>query len=409
MSAGVSEATQVLEPVFSVSLPSEVLDGVMAAVESVAGAHFTGAFQEYITNGKRPQFPPVVQNASICVALIDCDVNPEAALETMHNLQQMMPGKIRLIAVSENPDAAFLMRLIRTRCNDVLTKPLVATDLTSALLRFQTGGGLDSTSPLQTGKAIAVVGSKGGVGTSILAVHLALHLAKTLGKRVLLVDNKHQLGHLALYLGIKQPKYYFSELLQNADRLDAQLLEGLTTRHSQGLDVIASPHLCAPRYETSPSAASSVLAFLRQRYDFILLDLELEASEWLNALITSCDEVDLVCTPDVASLRDMARRIEYLSLTDGFASKLRVILNRVGIEPSVPKADIERATHFPVSVEVPNAPSELMTTINAGEPIPVTSKGKFTQAISKWAKTVAAESASTSMHTPAKKRSRLWG
>lgn len=409
MSTAVVEAVQVIQPVFSVCVPGELLANVVTAVESVKGAQFVGEFQEYVTNGKKPQFPTTFVNAPMCVAVIDCDHNPEAAFETMKNLQQQMPGKIRLVAVSEDPEPAFLMRLIRIRCNEVLTKPIVPGDLASALLRFQSAGNPDADAPLQKGKAIALIGSKGGVGTSTLAVHLAMHLVKTHQKRVLLVDNKHQLGHLALYLGIKQPRYYFSELLQNADRLDAHLLEGLTTRHSTGLDVIASPHLCTPRYETRVDAAASVLGFLRQRYDFVLLDMEAECSEWLKAVIDCCHEVDIICTPDVASLRDFARHIEYLSLIEGFASKLRVILNRGGIEPAVPKADIERATRFPVNVEVPNNPVELMKAMNAGEPIPVTNKGKFTQAIAKWAKALVAESESEAVQTPSKKRLRLWG
>lgn len=409
MSKAVAEATQVIQPVFSVCVPGELLGNVMTAVEGVSGAQFVGEFQEYVTKGKRPHFPSALTSARMSVALIDCDVNQEAALETMENLQQLMPGKIRMIAVSEDPDPAFLMRLIRTRCNEVLTKPIVSADLATALLRFQTYGQVDAFGPMQMGKAIALVGSKGGVGTSTLAVHLAMHLVKTHGKRVLLVDQKHQLGHLALYLGIKQPKYYFSELLQNTDRLDVPFLEGVTTRHSHGLDVIASPHICTPRYETRVAAAPPVLAFLRQRYDFVLLDMELECSEWLPSVLGSCDEIGIVCTPDVASLRDFARHTEYLSLIDGFTTKLRVVLNRVGMEPSVPKDDIERAIRFPVSVEIPDNPVELMKAINAGEPIAVTSKGKYTQALAKWAKTLAADPASESLNGPAKKRMKLWG
>lgn len=409
MSTAVLETTtQLVEGIFSVCVPGDLLGPVMTAVESVSGAQFAGEFQEYITTGKRPQFPPELQNARMCVALIDCDTDQDAAIETMDNLQYLMPGRIRMIAVCENPDTAFLMRLVRTRCNEVLTKPLVVDDLAAALQRFQVVRDPEADLMMPTGKVIAMLGSKAGVGTSTLAVHLAMHLVKTHNKRVLLVDQKHQLGHLALYLGIKQPKYYFSELLQNADRLDIPLLEGLITRHSVGLDLIASPQLCTPRYETRPDAAASVVTFLRQRYDFVLLDMELECSEWLTAVLTSCDEVDMVCTPDVASLRDFARHLEYLSLTDGFSTKLRVILNRAGIEPSVPRADIERATHFPVSFEVPNTPVELLKALNAGEPIAVANKGKFTQALARWAKTLATDPASESLKTPAKKRMKLW-
>src|SRR5579875_1439078 len=127
----------------------------MTAVESVSGAQFVGEFQEYVTKGKRPHFPAALTSARMSVALIDCDADQDAALETMENLQQLMPGKIRMIAVCEDPEPAFLMRLIRTRCNEVLTKPIVSADLSTALLRFQTYGQADAFGPAQMGKAIA--------------------------------------------------------------------------------------------------------------------------------------------------------------------------------------------------------------------------------------------------------------
>jgi pilus assembly protein CpaE len=409
MSIGVLEATQVVEAVFSVCLPAELLGGVMTAVESVSGTYFAGEFQEYITSGKKPHFPSALKNAPVCVALIDCDINRQAALETMENLQHLLPIKSRLIAVSENPDSAFLVQAIRAGCNEILGKPLAPDELASALRRFQLGSSTaGAVNAMQTGKAIAMIGSKGGVGTTTLAVHLAMHLVRTHGKRVLLVDQKHQLGHLALYLGIKQPKYYFSELLRNADRLDAPLLDGLITRHSIGLDVIASPQVCTPRYETSAEIATSVVSFLRQRYDFVLLDLQMECSGWLDTLFSCCDEVVMVCTPEVASLRDATRYIEYLSLTEGFSSKLCVVVNRAGSEAAISKGDIERATHFPVSVEVPNNYMELVKAVNAGEPMSVTSKGKYARALSKWARTLVTDSESEFRQIPAKKRSRLW-
>ena len=71
--------------------------------------------------------------------------------------------------------------------------------------------------------------------------------------------------------------------------------------------------------------AVTALNYLRQRYDYVLVDSETENTPWLSSLIGCSDEVAAVCTPDVACLRDLARHLEHLSLTEGFLAKLRVI------------------------------------------------------------------------------------
>jgi pilus assembly protein CpaE len=340
--------------------------------------------------------------------LIDCDTDAEAALETMERLQQLLPQRVRLVGMSTTMDASFLLRAMRSGCNEFLRKPIAGDELASALRRFQSTTVVEAPGATQMGKAVAFMGTKGGVGTTTLAVHTAMHLVRTHKKKVLLIDQRQQLGHVALYLGIKQTKYHFSELLRNVDRLDSALLEGLVTRHSVGLDVIASPEMCSPRVEQRAEDAIAVINFLRQRYDYVLVDMDPECTAWLSATVSCCDEVAMVCTPDVAALRDLARHIEYLSLTDGFAQKLRVLVNRAGSEPAVSRDDIERAIRFPVAVEVPNNYIELVKAINSGEPIPPQARGGFTQAIARWSQTLASLTDAGFTQTQAKRRFSLW-
>lgn len=408
MSGAVLEAVQIAQAVFSVRVSPEVSSVALAALASVPGTAFAGEFQEYLTADVRPQFPVLLKDAPMAVALVDCDSNPEGALETMERLQQLLPGKIRLVAVGSQTDASFLLRAMRAGCNEFLAKPLQQEDLAAALRRFQKGQQASAGGSGELGKLLSFLGVKGGVGTTTMAVHVATHLVRKHKKRVLLVDHKHQLGHVALYLGIKDTKYYFSELLRNADRLDADLLEGFVVRHSSGLDVIASPDMCAPWHDGSAEDMERVVAYLRGRYEYVLFDSDTLYTTMLSPLIAASEEIALICTPDVASLRDMTRHIEHLSLTDGFASKLRVIVNRSSSEAAVTPEQIESAVRFPVSAEIPNNYAELVRAINAGEPIGPQARGSFTQAIGRWATRLAAMTDTVQTAAPARKRFGLW-
>jgi pilus assembly protein CpaE len=219
----------------------------------------------------------------------------------------------------------------------------------------------------------------------MLAVHLAIFLVRQHGKKVLLIDHKQQLGHVALYLGLKDTQYHFEELLHNADRLDSELLNGFIVRHRSGLDVIASPELSGTPHEATSHEFERVMDFLRREYDYVLIDSPIAYEASRNALIEQSDEVYIVSTPDVAALRDLARMVEHLSLSDSSTNKLRLVVNRSTASDSVTPEQIEKTVRFPISVAVPNNYFELLRAINDGEPISPQRRSEFNQALSHWA------------------------
>jgi pilus assembly protein CpaE len=374
-----------IQAIFTVCADEGVIEIATAAAAKVSGAHFAGGFGDYITANRRPQFSPVLRNAISCVALVDFDADPELALETVDRLQQIFLNRISIVGLGAHLDAGVLLRAVRNGCTEFLTKPLVPEELTAALTRFQAVRAIDPQAPSSLGRVIAFFGSKGGVGTTMLAVHLATHLARQHGKKVLLIDQKPQLGHVALYLGLKDTQYHFDELLRNAGRLDTELLEGFLVRHRSGLHVIASPEMAATAHDTKPDEMASVMDFLRREYDYVLIDCPPVFQERRASVVEQVDEIYIVSTPDVAALRDLARLVESISLTESAVSKLRVVVNRSTATDSITSEQIEKVVRFPISVAVPNNYFELLRAINDGEPIPPQRRSEFNQALAKWA------------------------
>ena len=259
------------QAIFSVCADEGAVSVAMAASLKVSGAHFAGEFRDYITADKRPQFSPTLKNATACVALIDFDRDPELAIETTARLHQIFLKKISIVGLGAQLDAGLLLRAVRKGCTEFLTKPLDVTELTASLNRFHAVMAFDPHAQSGIGRVIALFGAKGGVGTTMLAVHLATHLVRY-GKKTLLIDHRPQLGHVALYLGLKDTQYHFDELLRNADRLDSELLDGFVIRHRSGLDVVASPEVSGGPQEPKSDQFEHVMDFLRREYDYVLID-----------------------------------------------------------------------------------------------------------------------------------------
>ena len=393
------------QAIFCVCADEAVMSTAAAAAFTVPGAVFAGEFRDYITVEKRPQFSSLLKAAAACVALIDFDKDPELALETAVRLQQIFFRKISIAAVGSGLDADLLLRAMRSGCTEYMTKPVSVTSLSACLGRFHERMAVSPSAHNSVGRVIALFGAKGGVGTTTLAVHLGTHLVRQHGKRTLLIDHKHQLGHVALYLGLKDTLYHFDELLRNADRLDTELLNGFVIRHISGLEVIASPEISTGHHESKRDEIERVMDFLRREYDYILIDSSVGYQDSKLSILDQADEVYLVSTPDVAALRDLARLVEHMSLTDAAAGKLRLVVNRSTSEDSVTADQIEKAVRFPVSIAIANNYGELLKAINEGQPIPPQRRSEFNQQLTRWSSQIVHGGAT--VEKPVRKKSRF--
>jgi len=373
------------QAIFSVCADADVVQVATSAAASISGAHFEGEFRDYITTDRRPQFSQTLKNASSCVALIDFDRDPTLAIETTERLHHIFLKNIGIVGIGAKLDAEVLLHAVRNGCTEFLTKPVNIDELIVSLNRYNNVLSFDSNTQSSLGRVLCFFGTKGGVGTTMLAVHLAIFLVRQHSKKVLLIDHKQQLGHVALYLGLKDTQYHFEELLHNADRLDSELLKGFIVHHRSGLDVIASPELSGTPHEPTSHEIERVMDFLRREYDFVLIDSSAAYQASRSVLIEQSDEVYIVSTPDVAALRDLARMVEHLSLDDSSTNKLRLVVNRSTASDSVTPEQIEKAVRFPISVAVPNNYFELLHAINDGEPISTQRRSEFNHAISRWA------------------------
>ena len=392
-----------MQAVFCVCAPPNVTAAAIAACDEVEGSSFVGEFHEYFNAERRPQFSHALKTATGCVALVDCDHDPELALRTMERLRMLLLRNLSVVAYATFIDAPYLLRAMRAGCNEFLTKPADTEALKEAFLRFRNAHIAEAGGQPTAGRVISFMGAKGGVGATTLAVHLASNLVRRHRKRVLLIDHHHELGHVALYCGLKNGQYHFDELVRNADRLDGNLLNGFVTRHTSGLEVLSSPDACAAEYKSSPEDIQTVLGFLRTQYDFVVIDSSMSYKEIVPAMQRSSDEVYLVSTPDVAALRDLARRVEHLSLTDPTSDKLRIVINRSTSDDAVTPEQIEAAVRFPVWIAIPNNYAELLRAINAGEPIPPQHRSAFAHQINKWAEKVLAVTAAPAEPAPPQK------
>lgn len=316
------------------------------------------------------------------VCIIDLDHDRSMALDTVEYIRRTSLSPMAIFASSNRMEPDAIIQAMRSGCTEYLEKPLVADRLQEALVQLSQKRRASFVSALQ-GKLITLMGVKGGVGTTSLAVHLAYSLAKR-NKKVLLIDHHPELGEVTLHLGLEHHNYGFYELACNLSRMDAELLQGFVLKHESGLEVLASPEGLGMTPKTTPEAVQQTLRFLLRMYDYVVVDTDYRFDEQNLAVLELSDEFALIATPYLPAIRAASRFFDYLLRLNFPASKSQIVLNRWTKKAPLSVESIEKALHKKISLVVPFCEPELAEAIATGVPVSIKSRSEFMQSIAKW-------------------------
>lgn len=156
------------------------------------------------------------------------------------------------------------------------------------------------------GKLVAVVGAKGGVGTTVTAVQLAL-AARAAGRGVALVDLDLQSGDVASYLDVQFRRSIAD--LAGINDISPRVLQDAVFPHPTGLGLLLAPAEGERGEEVGDLAARQIAAALRGRYELVIVDCGTQITAAGAAVIETADAALLVTTPDVVSVRAAKRMV----------------------------------------------------------------------------------------------------
>jgi len=367
-----------------------LVDETTAQLVREALARVKGRFAGDLESNAEPDSDRVslqqLQRAEVSVCIIDFDRDRDAAVKGANSIQQTLHGRCTLIAVSSKNDPTLILEAMRAGCNEYLVKPVSVEQLAEALQRLRARA--SARKPAQSkpaGRILALLGARGGAGTTTLAVHLGCFLVRQHGKKTLILDEHSRLGHVSLYLGESQSNYHFYELVRNISRLDESLLQGFVVHHSDCLDILPSPDVFDDSANVSLEDVHRAIRFLGQSYEFVVIDCPHGVHNLSLTTIDCCDELFLIATPDIPALRDLSRYIDRLLQSNVPASKLKVVINRYSSEGALTLEQIEKAIRQPIAITIPNASTDLIRAMNTGNPVLPDRKSEFAVQMKKWA------------------------
>jgi pilus assembly protein CpaE len=248
---------------------------------------------------------------TVSPALLIVDISGEGEpVGKLRQLAEVCDHNTSVILIGDHNDIRLYRMLRELGAAEYIFKPLLPDLLARACRAALTGD--DSAPAPQTGKLVSILGVRGGVGATTVAVSAAWHLAEHLRRRVVLIDLNLTTGDAALQLD-KTPNEAFSEALRNPDRVDGVFLESIVTRVSDRLDLLASLEPLGSAAPPEETTALALLPKIRSGYRYVLVDLPGCSWRGWYRLLDLSAAVVLVSDATIASAREVSRWRERLS------------------------------------------------------------------------------------------------
>ena len=304
----------------------------------------------------------------------------DSTLTRFEALRSALP-ELRIVLIGPAVSTGELLELMRAGVSDYLAKPLENGALGGALERVTRGLSQRELTGGKAGRVIGFLGPKGGTGVTTTVTNVAIKLRKLTDKDVLLADLNAELGTASILLGVR-PRYNFVELVKNLHRMDEDLLKSYVTPHESGVAFLPSPLTARDLEGVTRQRINEAMKLLKSQYDHVLLDLGNSMTPLAQAGLAVCDEVVVVLTAEVPSLRNAKRLMPVIAQSVNAGDRaLRFIVNRYDAKVDIPLSQIRDTLGKDVFMTFPKVDEASTHAANVGRPLALEGTGKYEKAL----------------------------
>lgn len=351
-------------------------------------------------------FSEIVSQTTPDVAIINIDSNDEKAMSLVENVARTHPG-CGIVVVSSRTDGQMILRAMRSGAREFLNSPVQIDELVGALDRVSSSS--DGKQRSNAGSIIAVAGASGGVGTTSIAVNLAVALAQRPDRSVVLIDLDLALGDADVFLDMI-PDYTLLDVSQNISRLDLALLRKSLTKHETGVYLLPRPVQIEDISTISNDDFKRVIGLLKASFTHLVIDLSKSYSRLDIAALEAAKHILLLTQLDLPCLRNVVRLLSSLEAYEGVNEKVNVVVNRAGLDKSqISSAKAEETIDREIFWRIPNNYPVISECRNNGIPLLTQAPGKaITHSICELAEKISGDAVAETAAEPEAKDKKTW-
>ena len=282
----------------------------------------------------------------------------------LERLAGVCPPDVRVALIGESREITFYRELMEIGLTEYLPRPLTR-DMVLDQLRPKLLGDV-APEPDRGGHVISICGAQGGAGATSIAINLALQIAETTKAKVALLDLHLQGGETAVMLGV-QPGPGLRIALENPMRADTLFLERAAIDVNERVCLISADEELDAQLDITEAGVRHVLGLLRQRFNYIVVDVPVPFPPSIHPVITLSRHVLVLLEAEVTGLRN-AHALR--TAVTNIAGKDRVftLLNRADRAGGLPRATMVKALGAEPDMVIPDLGKGMTQAVNLGIP-----------------------------------------
>jgi pilus assembly protein CpaE len=295
--------------------------------------------------------------------IVETRLQGKEALEELDRLAEVCDPETKVVVVGRTNDVELYRELMRRGASEYLVAPLNPLHLIEVI----SGLYLDpEAAPI--GRVVSFVGARGGSGSSTLAHNAGWCVANYLKINTTIVDFDLPFGTVGLDFN-EESGQGVAEALASPERLDDVLLDRLLLKTSEHLSLFTAPAMLERDYETPHTAFEAVLDSVRQTTPCVIVDMPHTWGRWTKETLLGSDDIIIVATPDLASLRTAKSMIDLLKQNRPNDEHPKLVINQTGVpkRPEIPTKDFAETVGLTPSVILPFDPGLFGQAANNGQ------------------------------------------
>jgi pilus assembly protein CpaE len=288
-------------------------------------------------------------------------------------------AEVPLLAITATDEVEERIRLLEAGADDVMIKPIdereldarvEALDLRRRRVKELRPSTLVATTRRPGRRLIVVFSPKGGVGTTTVAVNLALALAAREPDRVAVVDLTASSGHVAIHLNVRA-RFTIADLVRDAASLASPegIRSAYVVRHDSGLHVLCGTTSSASASSISGEDVGHLIEAMLGTFPTVVVDAGSHADERALAALDLADDVVIAVTPDFPTLKSVHAFLESARESGSHMPEPTIIVNELYALQPLTQTDIENALQRKAALRLPYDSLVYLRAANQGTPV----------------------------------------
>ncbi len=286
-------------------------------------------------------------------------------LDGLDQLASVCDPGTRVVVIGSVKDEVPYRELVRRGVTDYVIGPIEILDVVRAICSL-----FSASEAVITGRIIAGVGAKGGVGASTVAHNIAWTIARDLALDSVVIDLDLAFGTASLDYN-QDPMQNIANAVFQPERPDTALMERLLAKCSEHLSLLAAPATLDRVYDFGAEAFDAIFDTLRMTTPCIVLDIPHQWSAWTKRALVSADDILIVAEPDLANLRNTKNLMSVLKAGRPNDRPPLYLINQVGMHkrPEIDVKSFAKAIESAPAAAIPFDSKMFGTAANNGQMI----------------------------------------